>query len=79
MKIKKILSLVALPMVCLAVNAQEKGPQKNDFTVAATVSYNNNVMQNAKPGNRTGYSVTATSKAGIMYSSAQRTRASGVR
>ena len=62
MKISKFLLYAVMPMMCITVaKAQEKGPQKNDFTVAATVSYNNNVMQNAKPGNRTDYSVTATS------------------
>ena len=47
MKINKLLILAALPMVGLTANAQDKGPQKNDFTVAATVSYNNTVMQNS--------------------------------
>lgn len=46
MKINKLLVLAALPMIGLTANAQDKGPQKNDFTVAATVSYNNTVMQN---------------------------------
>ncbi len=49
MKINKLLILAALPMIGLTANAQDKGPQKNDFTVAATVSYNNTVMQNALP------------------------------
>ena len=50
MKINKLLVLAALPMIGLTANAQDKGPQKNDFTVAATVSYNNTVMQNAAVG-----------------------------
>ena len=62
MKISKFLLYAVMPMMCITVaQAQEKGPQKNDFTVAATVSYNNNVMQNAMPGNWTDYSVTAAS------------------
>ena len=62
MKISKFLLYAVMPMMCITVaKAQEKGPQKNDFTVAATVSYNNNVMQKAKPGNWTDYSVTAAS------------------
>ena len=62
MKISKFLLYAVMPMMCITVaKAQEKGPQKNDFTVAATVSYNNNVMQKAKPGNWTNYSVTAAS------------------
>ena len=47
MKINKLLVLAALPMIGLTANAQDKGPQKNDFTVAATVSYDNTVMQKA--------------------------------
>ena len=61
MRIDKLLILAALPMVGLTANAQDKGPQKNDFTVAATVSYDNTVMQNAMPGSSTSYSITAKS------------------
>ncbi|HIZ92335.1 MAG TPA: hypothetical protein H9807_09530 [Candidatus Bacteroides merdavium] len=61
MKIYKLLILAALPMMCLIANAQEKGPKKGDFTVAATVSYNSNVMQNAAAGNLTDYSIAAAS------------------
>ena len=57
MKINKLLVLAALPMIGLTANAQDKGPQKNDFTVAATVSYDNTVMQNAMPGNKYSYSL----------------------
>lgn len=55
MKINKLLILAALPMIGLTANAQDKGPQKNDFTVAATVSYNNTVMQNAAVGTLPSY------------------------
>ena len=61
MRIDKLLILAALPMVGLTANAQDKGPQKNDFTVAATVSYDNSVMQNAMPGSSPSYSITAKS------------------
>ena len=44
MKIKRLLVLAVLPMLCLAVNAQNSSkdntPKKGDFTVAATVGYN---------------------------------------
>lgn len=61
MKINKLLVLAALPMIGLTANAQDKGPQKNDFTVAATVSYDNTVMQNAMPGNQFSYSLPVQS------------------
>ena len=61
MRIHKLLLLAALPFVGLTAQAQEKGPQKGDFTVAATVSYNTNVMKNAAAGNLTDYSVAAAS------------------
>ena len=60
MKIKKLLILAALPMIGLAANAQEKGPQKNDFTVAATLSYNNSVMGEAA-GRSSSYKLEAAS------------------
>ena len=59
MKINKLLILAALPMIGLTANAQEKGPQRNDFTVAATVSYDATVMQNAQPGYYTSYAIQA--------------------
>lgn len=43
MKIKRLLLLAVMPMMCLVVNAQEKScskdftPQKDDFILAATV------------------------------------------
>ena len=46
-------------MIGLTANAQEKGPQRNDFTVAATVSYDATVMQNASPGYYTSYAIQA--------------------
>lgn len=61
MRIHKLLLLAALPFVGLTAQAQEKGPQKGDFTVAATVSYNTNVMKNAAAGNLKDYSVAAAS------------------
>ena len=62
MRITKLLLYAVMPMMCITVaQAQEKGPKKGDFTVAATVSYNSNVMKNAEPGNWTDYKVTAAS------------------
>lgn len=44
MKIKRLLILAVIPMMCLAANAQssdkDNTPKKGDFTVAATVGYN---------------------------------------
>ena len=57
MKINKLLVLAALPMIGLTANAQDKGPQKNDFTV----SYDNTVMQNAMAGNKPSYSLPVQS------------------
>ena len=48
-------------MIGLTANAQEKGPQRNDFTVAATVSYDATVMQNAQPGNQMQYTLPTQS------------------
>ena len=59
MKINRLLILAALPMIGLTANAQEKGPQRNDFTVAATVSYDATVKQDAQPGNYTSYGIQA--------------------
>ena len=61
MKINRLLILAALPMIGLTANAQEKGPQRNDFTVAATVSYDATVMQNAQPGNQMQYTLPTQS------------------
>lgn len=61
MKLNKLFVLAALPLIGLTANAQEKGPQKNDFTVAATLSYNSSVMQNAAAGNLYDYNIAAQS------------------
>lgn len=62
MRITKLLLYAVMPMMCITVGqAQEKGPKKGDFTVAATVSYNSNVMKNAAAGNLTDYSIAAAS------------------
>ncbi len=53
MKIKRLLVLAVLPMLCLAVNAQNSSKdntQKGDFTVAATVGYNSYTSVTAPSG-----------------------------
>lgn len=55
MKLNKLFVLAALPLIGLTANAQEKGPQKNDFTVAVTAGYNSTVMQEAAVGNLPSY------------------------
>lgn len=56
MKIKRLLILAVMPMMCLAVNAQDKScnkdftPKKGDFTLAATVGYNSYASVKALPG-----------------------------
>ena len=61
MKLRKLIILAVAPMMCLAVNAQDNEPKKGDFTVAATVSYNNYTMMSAPAGNLTDYSLQAVS------------------
>lgn len=61
MKIQKLLLYAVMPMMCLAVNAQEKDAKKGDFTVAVTLGYNASVMQNAAAGNLTDYGIQAAS------------------
>lgn len=68
MKIKQLLLLAAMPMVCLAVSAQEKScskkdftPQKGDFTIAFTVGYNSYANVKALPGALTSYEGAALS------------------
>lgn len=61
MRIRKLLLYAVMPMMCLGVSAQEKGPKKGDFTVALTLGYNASVMQNAVAGNRTDYGIRAAS------------------
>ena len=56
MKINKLLILAALPLAgVLTASAQERGPQRNDFTVALTLGYNATVMQEAAVGNLATY------------------------
>lgn len=52
MKIKKLLMLAVIPMMCLAVKAQAQNdtPEKGDFTVAATVGYNSYTNVTAPSG-----------------------------
>ncbi|WP_262494767.1 BT1926 family outer membrane beta-barrel protein, partial [Bacteroides fragilis] len=65
MKIKRLLVLAVLPMLCLAVNAQncskDNTPKKGDFTVAATVGYNSYTSVTAPSGLLTDYEVRALS------------------
>ena len=65
MKIKRLLVLAVLPMLCLAVNAQSSSkdntPKKGDFTVAATVGYNSYTNVTAPSGLLTDYEVRALS------------------
>lgn len=68
MKIMKLLIVAVLPMVCLAVNAQDKcctkndfTPKKGDFTIAATVGYNSYASVTALPGTLTNYEAAALS------------------
>lgn len=48
MKINKLLVLAVLAAFGITANAQDKGPQQNDFTVALTLSYDNSVMGKAQ-------------------------------
>ena len=50
-----------MPMMCLGLSAQEKGPKKGDFTLALTLGYNASVMQSAAAGNESNYNIAATS------------------
>lgn len=66
MKIKRLLVLAVIPMMCLAANAQncsksDNTPKKGDFTVAATVGYNSYVGVTAPSGLLTDYEVQALS------------------
>lgn len=65
MKIKRLLVLAVLPMMCLAANAQncskDNTPKKGDFTVAATVGYNSYTNVTAPSGLLTDYEVRALS------------------
>lgn len=66
MKVKRLLILAAMPMMCLAANAQNysKGdntPKQGDFTVAATVGYNSYTNVTAPSGLLTDYEAQALS------------------
>lgn len=68
MKIRKLLLLAVMPMMCLSANAQEKcdlkkdfSPKKGDFTVAFTVGYNSYASVKALPGFQTDYEGAALS------------------
>lgn len=62
MKIKRLLILAVLPMMCLTAQAQngkDNTPKKGDFTVAATVGYNSYTNVTAPSGLLTNYEVQA--------------------
>ncbi|ADV43689.1 OmpA/MotB domain protein [Bacteroides helcogenes P 36-108] len=68
MKIRRLLLFAVMPMVCLAVSAQEKScvkkeftPKKGDFTIAFTVGYNSYASVKALPSYQTDYEVSALS------------------
>lgn len=63
MKFIKIIVSAVLPMMCLSVAAQERSdntPQKNNFTVAATLGYNSFTNVTALPGNLSNYEAAAS-------------------
>lgn len=67
MKIKKLLLLAVMPMMCLSMTAQEKSvskdytPKKGDFTVALTLGYNSYASVSALPSYQTDYEAMALS------------------
>lgn len=63
MKIKKLLILAVIPMMCLPAYAQnsDNTPAKGDLTVAATVGYNSFTNIMAESGLKTDYEVAALS------------------
>lgn len=64
MKLKKLIILAVAPMICIAASAQQKEniqPEKGDFTVAATLSYNSYTSLSAPAGNLTDYNLQAVS------------------
>jgi hypothetical protein len=67
MKIKRLLILAVIPMMCLTAIAQNHygrenyTPKKGDFTVAATVGYNSYANITAPSGLLTDYEVAALS------------------
>ena len=61
MKLYKLLVLAALPLISLTVSAQDKNPQKGDFTLALTLGVNNSTMKNADGSNGSYYQVSSLS------------------
>lgn len=63
MKIRKLLLLAVMPMMCLAVHAQSKdnAPKQGDITLAATVGYNSYASVTALPGTMANYEAAALS------------------
>lgn len=61
MKLRKLIILAVAPMMCLAASAQDYTPKKGDFTVSATISYNNYTSLDAAAGNLKDYSLSAVS------------------
>lgn len=63
MKIKKLLILAVIPMMCLTVHAQKKDntPKQGDITLAATVGYNSYASVTAPSGLLTSYEAAALS------------------
>lgn len=61
MNIRRLLVSAVLPMMCLAVVAQDNdnAPAKGDFTVAATLGYNSFTSVTALQGNLTDYEAAA--------------------
>lgn len=62
MKLKRLLILAVLPMMCLTAQAQngkDNTPKKGDFTVAATVGYNSYTNVTAPSGLELNYEVQA--------------------
>lgn len=65
MKIRRLLLLAVMPMMCLALHAQDGKkdytPKKGDFTLAATVGYNSYASVSALPGTLANYEAAALS------------------
>ena len=59
MKLRKLIILAVAPMMCLAASAQDNTPKKGDFTVAATVSYNNYTNISTPAGNKSSYPLSS--------------------
>ncbi|MBO4985229.1 MAG: hypothetical protein J6C87_06255 [Bacteroides sp.] len=66
MKIRRLLLLAVMPMMCLTAGAQAKSgkdfaPKKGDFTVALTLGYNSYASVSALPTYQTDYEAAALS------------------